>query len=480
MSSTIRFILFVTGLLFAIATSSQEVRFLAIRGDGTASVILDKESGTAYINDGGRAGTRGIAGATIDGLPVLEHLLKEQVRTLVISCSHPHEDHMGGLESQIQGQKILEFEKLALIDAIKRGAISDRGKPISRLQDVFIAAHGEDIAAQKLIARLDPAIDANRFAELNLRPGAVSVQNYKYNPVTIGGDVHDAAMIIETRVRVGEIEKLIVDFDDASSALIKQWATDRPDERVDVIVAAHHGSRRNDMSPALKMLEKGKGDIIFTVNEGNQFLHPSPRSLDAAIRAVGVDRVHITGSRSGNNVSISAQGVSSPTLSAASGLAQLIEQRADRATGVISASGVSETAKKRAMADRTALIAIARAYDIKVRDDLVSPEISGPSESKFPELPRAKDVFAGSGGRTSTAPVGRTSTGASIGTGGRTPNRPGSSKSVGGSCVCVGYRGAVEVSRTEIPYGAACGGQICGQSGQLKSIEELYRSILSN
>jgi hypothetical protein len=86
-----------------------EVNYLAISGDGTASVVVDDSSAVAFITDGGRRGDQGIQGATINGQPVLEYL-SGKVKQLVIACSHPHSDHLDGLKDLIKDQRILDFD----------------------------------------------------------------------------------------------------------------------------------------------------------------------------------------------------------------------------------------------------------------------------------------------------------------------------------------------------------------------------------
>ena len=89
---------------------AQEAVYLAIKGEGTASVVLSNSNHTAYITDGGNART-GIAGAKVDGQPVLDLLLERGYNKLVITCSHPHADHMGGLKEMLRSQPA----KLALL-----------------------------------------------------------------------------------------------------------------------------------------------------------------------------------------------------------------------------------------------------------------------------------------------------------------------------------------------------------------------------
>jgi beta-lactamase superfamily II metal-dependent hydrolase len=82
-------------LWLAAGASAQTARYLALRGEGTASVLVDEAVHTAYITDGGHTGKAGIQGANIGRQSVLEYLLGKGVTRLVITCSHPHADHLG-------------------------------------------------------------------------------------------------------------------------------------------------------------------------------------------------------------------------------------------------------------------------------------------------------------------------------------------------------------------------------------------------
>jgi len=293
--------------LFGIACGDGRTYVLSLEGDGSATVIVDEVSETAYIHDGGRAGEQGIAGARIDGKFVLDFLTKKEIKTLVISCSHPHEDHMAGLETLLERPEITRFENLYFVDAIQDGATTRSGKPIKPLYKTY-----ED----KWPGGPPPHVDhksasgADAFASLNLKPGDVSVHNYKYDPGSAGEDVHDNSVIVEIEVRGPKSAKrTLVDFDDASTELIKQWASGKPPRSANALLMAHHGSRYNDMSAVLKGAEgHGLTDIIFTANNANKFLHPTPEALRMALEAVGPDHVHITGSAPGDFIELSPEG----------------------------------------------------------------------------------------------------------------------------------------------------------------------------
>jgi hypothetical protein len=305
--------------LLGIAFGDGRTYVLSLEGDGSATVVLDEAAHTAYIHDGGRAGRQGIAGAGIGDTSVLEFLKQHNVETLVISCSHPHEDHMGGLKTLLESQAIRGFKKLYFVDAIQDGATTQSGAAIKPLHQIY-----EDKWSNSPPPEVDhkSAIDADAFAALHLTAGEVSVHNYKYAPGSVGEDEHDNSVIVEIEVR-GEsggagsktaksekpTKRTIVDFDDASTKLINQWAAGKPSRSVNALLMAHHGSRYNNMSAVLEDAKsRGLTDIIFTANDTNRFLHPTPEALEMALEVVGPDHVFVTGSNPGDAIELSPQG----------------------------------------------------------------------------------------------------------------------------------------------------------------------------
>jgi beta-lactamase superfamily II metal-dependent hydrolase len=103
-SSIAAIALIVLGYGFVPSAFAQEAYYLAIQGEGTACVLIPREGKKAYIIDGGKAQT-GLRTATLDDEPVLDALWKRKVEHLVIICSHPHNDHMGGLVSMIRDDR---------------------------------------------------------------------------------------------------------------------------------------------------------------------------------------------------------------------------------------------------------------------------------------------------------------------------------------------------------------------------------------
>lgn len=93
------------------ASAKPDYYVLALQSDGQASVIVDEGTHTAYLIDLGRKkeGERLLFTQGTDrfgGKPMLRYLAEDRaVEHLVIVCSHPHSDHMGGIESAFSKPK---------------------------------------------------------------------------------------------------------------------------------------------------------------------------------------------------------------------------------------------------------------------------------------------------------------------------------------------------------------------------------------
>ncbi len=290
----LRLMLFAVALVALRLASAGEVSvtYLALEGDGTASVIVDGP--VAYLADGGRAGMRGVGGATLGGMSVPAYLESRQITDVVMSCSHPHDDHMAGLVTLLKSGALAKF-KLHFVDNF-------RGTPGAResLADIHQAAAAKDDV------HYVSANNKNAFAELP-RGSTIQVRNFVYQPEEIGTHDHDASLIMEYAFGSNSSEKVVVDFDDASEKLIRTWA--RSGRRVTTVVVPHHGSKKNRISVILAEREKfGLTDAIVTVNRRNQYGHPDPDILLDLVQRLGVDHVFLTDSDRGRNISINANG----------------------------------------------------------------------------------------------------------------------------------------------------------------------------
>lgn len=332
-----------------------EMRVLAIRGDGTATVLVAGD--TAQITDGGRGAESGIAGAKIGDQDVLDFLLNEaKVQKLVILCSHPHADHMEGLRKILGDERILSFSSIVFVDNDYQGS-----KKKTSLHSEFVAKWGErpsvkyvrawewrsvvekGLILSAFVGREPPSpkddgprptkpqgpskpnggASGPKGDELgpdSTRPGPKDEPPPDGSPAGSGpsapvkpnpgapSDPHATAIISEYVFSGDNKIFLAVDLDDASKARIRDWLAVKP--KVNALLISHHGSTHNYVPELLSnRAQSGLRDVIFTVNDGNQYFHPDADVLLEALNKLGANHVFITGSKLGDNVSISEGGV---------------------------------------------------------------------------------------------------------------------------------------------------------------------------
>lgn len=295
-------------LLLALGAAAQVAHYLAVEGEGTASVVLEaskpQNGQTAYVTDGGKGGRLGLGGASIGGKGILQYLLDQGVTRLVITCSHPHSDHMDGLKAAVRDPKIQEFKEIIFVDNGYDKAQS--------LASYYRKAWGN---RSRPAVSYSSAANRDAFAGLPKTGARLRVSNFRYDPSEIPpsrgeAPIHGRSIITEYELMGPGQALRVVDLDDASTPLIAKWAGQKPPPKVNVLISAHHGSIKNDVSPILDRPDNfGLRHIIFTANLENHHDHPSPEVLLRVLKELGPDRVSITGSAIGQNVEITPQGV---------------------------------------------------------------------------------------------------------------------------------------------------------------------------
>lgn len=290
----------IAALLFvaASAVSAQEVVLFALRGDGTASVAVDKEAKRAWITDGGRSGEQGVREARIAEQDLFAYLASIGIKDIAIICSHPHSDHMGGLEDLVADSRILGFATVQFVDS---------GIPAPRsLYGRFQAKWGKQGNGPKV--SYTSAEGAEAFGRSAMSGGNVSVNNFVYDSATVGKTEHDKSVIMQYNIK-GKPPQTVVDFDDASTALVERWSK-HPGSKATVVVHPHHGSRNNSIDVLIKKRDAiGLKDVVITVNRRNRYMHPAPEVLLTLIETLGPEHVFITDSEIGENVRITNAGV---------------------------------------------------------------------------------------------------------------------------------------------------------------------------
>lgn len=225
---------------------AQEAYYLAIHGEGTACILIPeggkKEAGksekgkTAYIIDGGKAET-GLSTARMDDKPVVQALWDRGIRHLVMVCSHPHKDHMGGLEEMIRKDNdFLRFTSYVFVDS---GYDKIEGK--KSLYRTFTEAHGNQTKKALYLPaeQGDKIVNVfkSKLSQTDLKgvfPGkldgdaSLRVAMLEYEPQ--GKGAHDHALIVEHTLRKDDETIRIVNFDDAETELLHEWVKQRAEE----------------------------------------------------------------------------------------------------------------------------------------------------------------------------------------------------------------------------------------------------------
>lgn len=273
---------------------AQEAIVFALRGDGTATVVVDKATHKAWITDGGRSGTQGVREARVGEQDMLNYLQAIGIVDLAIICSHPHSDHMGGLEDTIQDARILGFGSILLVD---NGLAHKRS-----LAGLFEEKWGSS-PLKKPEVKYASAERAEVFARSKMAGESVRVTNFAYNPKKVGRGEHDRSVIMQYALPGAE-NRVMVDFDDASEALVKRWV-ERKGAKATVVIHPHHGSRYNSIEALIKSKDRiGLKDVVITVNRYNRYLHPAPEIFLNLLERLGPAHVFVTDSDIGDNVTV--------------------------------------------------------------------------------------------------------------------------------------------------------------------------------
>lgn len=278
-------------LLLPSYASAQELTYFALGAPGQGSLALSKADGTAFILDLGYAESG--RSLRLDGERLLDFLETSQVKTLVISCSHPHADHLGGLLALVKEPKNFvskqrpsqpRFERVFLIDSAPG---LDEKKSLGKT--VKATLNATKIAASSLpkfefrVGWQNPKV----YDGIATAKAQISVENITHSS-SGSSEPHVRALVTLTTIE-GKLR--LLDTDDAVSNVIAEVA--KKVGKVDIVTLPHHGSKYTDIGPLLAL---GISQVIISVAPDNRFDHPGLRNLLAAVKTVGAANVYFTGS----------------------------------------------------------------------------------------------------------------------------------------------------------------------------------------
>ncbi len=236
-------------------------------GQGDAAV-LRLSDGTAWVVDTGDDRGPG-DGARNAVLPALRHLGLRRVDGLILS--HRHRDHVGGLESLLEGTVVTH-----VYDAGYGSTTGTSGRV-----DAALAAH-------RLVPCLVAAGDT-----LHAGPGGarlVAVGPPRGDPAgpPPGGNLNEASLMV--RVTDGPLTVLLAGDGErrAEAAAVASGL----DLRAAVLKVGHHGSRTSSHPRFLAAVKARDG--VVSCGVGNRYGHPDPEALrrlrEAGVRLLRTDR----------------------------------------------------------------------------------------------------------------------------------------------------------------------------------------------
>jgi len=215
-----------------------EVRFLDV---GQADSILIRAGDHAMLID---------AGNNKDGKGVVAYLKSLGIERLdAIVGTHPHEDHIGGMDKVIEA-----FE-------IGRAYLPDATNNTTTFYDVLDALAARDLRLTTAKAGMTFLLGDAEFTVLS--PAATSYDEMNLHSIVL-------------RMTYGERTFLFCG-DAESDNESEMLASGRP-LSADVLKVAHHGSTTSSTVAFLRAVAPRVA--VITVGSGNSFDHPAPQTLD--------------------------------------------------------------------------------------------------------------------------------------------------------------------------------------------------------
>src|SRR6266481_6969658 len=275
MNSALRRILVVLILVAASSASAEgSLTYFALQQAGQAMVAVDTDQSIAYIVDLGKSGDGDQV--MLDGLPLLGRLHDLKIRRLVLVCSHPHSDHMGGIVALLSNDANFfpdgdrqnpRFESVTVMDDSSKDTLAVLLKKLAKgssLKTKHIdLAPKVDKKTGKMIAA------SNGYQDIARPSDTIHIETIPYAASAKAG-THGRAIV--TLITIGGRYR-VLDFDDASNAVISK-VVDKLQARqstIDAFVVPHHGSKAHDVTPILAGLQPRVA--IISANEENMYGH---------------------------------------------------------------------------------------------------------------------------------------------------------------------------------------------------------------
>lgn len=288
--------------LLAVVVFAQEIKYVALSKEGQASISVDNDKKTAIIVDFG-----GEKSGKIPLIGEMDILHKNGIRTLIISCSHPHSDHMKGLTDFFQ--TVIDG-KVQLPDTLNNVVVIDDDMPLSG--KLFNLVKEAVAMYPKINLKYSSARNRNAYEGYSSPSDRLYVQTIPYVVADKKRQIHGRAVVT---LFILDQKYSHLDFDDADQSVVLKVVEvlkKRGITEVDSFTAPHHGSASNDVGPIFSLKPK---KVIFTVDQENRFGHPSAEVLYDSLIKLGKKNVLFTGSE--NALKIDSDGIKTPPHTAA-------------------------------------------------------------------------------------------------------------------------------------------------------------------
>ena len=218
-------------------------------GQGDGALILLPDGKSMLIDAGFRSRREDMGERVV--IPVLNHFGIDKIDWLVMS--HPHSDHIGGIESILQAVKV---------DTVLDTYIDYHSWTYNRLLTLF---------DEKNITRIKPS------------PGEIKSLNPGINAIFFSPDsvyansqsnVNNASIVFN--LTIGEKSFLFTgDLEEEGDHVLSRFGSYL---KSDILKIAHHGSITSSTPQFLKEVQPKYA--IVSVGEGNKFRHPSDIVMD--------------------------------------------------------------------------------------------------------------------------------------------------------------------------------------------------------
>lgn len=249
-----------------------------VNGD---SILVISPAGTTVLIDGGDTGKGKVV------LDALKRFNVQQIDYLI--STHPHPDHMGGLDEVMKATKVVnvidsglgpDIPESLLPAAPKPGAKGKKPAPAPKTRAKTVTSFFDEYkealsqgGAQYAKAEVGRNYDIGGGARLTIF--APSEPYFTHDQMKTGGNLPNANSVV-IRLDYGDFSMLLAG--DAEDQTEHRMLTKDQNVRVKILKVGHHGSK---YATAQAFVDRVKPEVaIISCGEWNRYGHPSQVVLD--------------------------------------------------------------------------------------------------------------------------------------------------------------------------------------------------------